>query len=81
MKMVFLPKKTNNIVYGPWKSRRLGYSLGINLNPSIYKTCNFDCVYCEFGETVNKPSSISLDWVISDHIENVLEERCIDRNP
>ena len=65
----------NNIVYGPWKSRRLGYSLGINLNPSIYKTCNFDCVYCEFGETVNKPSSISLNWLNSDHIKNVLQGR------
>jgi wyosine [tRNA(Phe)-imidazoG37] synthetase (radical SAM superfamily) len=73
--MVFLPKKRNNIVYGPWKSRRIGYSLGINLNPSIYKTCNFDCVYCEFGETVNKPSSISIDWLNSDYIENVLEIR------
>lgn len=36
-------------LYGPVKSRRIGLSLGINLTP--YKTCNFDCVYCQLGKT------------------------------
>lgn len=35
--------------YGPVLSRRLGYSLGIDLVP--YKTCNLDCIYCERGRT------------------------------
>lgn len=38
-------------VFGPILSRRLGWSLGINLVP--YKTCNLDCVYCECGVTSN----------------------------
>lgn len=34
-------------VYGPVKSRRLGLSLGVSLSP--YKTCDFDCIYCQLG--------------------------------
>ncbi|MDD5457598.1 MAG: radical SAM protein [Candidatus Margulisbacteria bacterium] len=40
------PKK---IIFGPVLSRRLGYSLGIDLLP--YKTCNLNCIYCESGKT------------------------------
>lgn len=36
--------------YGPFQSRRLGLSLGINVLPN-YKLCTFDCVYCEIGNT------------------------------
>ena len=36
-------------VFGPIKTRRLGYSLGINLLPTQGKLCNFDCIYCECG--------------------------------
>ena len=38
-------------LYGPVRSRRLGTSLGISLTP--YKTCDFDCVYCQLGRTTN----------------------------
>ncbi|MFA5315426.1 MAG: radical SAM protein, partial [Candidatus Omnitrophota bacterium] len=31
-------------VYGPVRSRRLGFSLGVSTVP--YKVCSFDCVYC-----------------------------------
>jgi len=41
-------------IYGPLNSRRLGLSLGINLIP--YKTCNFDCIYCQLGKTTHKIS-------------------------
>jgi wyosine [tRNA(Phe)-imidazoG37] synthetase (radical SAM superfamily) len=34
-------------LFGPVNSRRLGVSLGIDLLP--YKTCSFDCIYCECG--------------------------------
>ena len=37
------------VVFGPIKSRRLGWSLGINLLPTNGKICNFDCIYCECG--------------------------------
>ncbi len=39
------------IVYGPVQSRRLGVSLGINLLPTEYKLCSFNCVYCQYGWT------------------------------
>jgi len=41
------------IVYGPVFSRRLGRSFGINLLPTSYKSCSFDCVYCQYGPTKN----------------------------
>jgi len=36
--------------YGPFQSRRLGLSLGVNILPR-YKLCTFNCVYCEIGST------------------------------
>ena len=39
------------ILYGPVNSRRYGRSLGINLMPSEYKFCSFNCVYCHYGHT------------------------------
>jgi len=36
-------------IFGPVHSRRLGLSLGINLQPGDGKVCTFDCVYCECG--------------------------------
>ena len=36
-------------IYGPVKSRRLGFSLGLSLTP--YKVCSLDCVYCQLGKT------------------------------
>ena len=31
-------------VYGPVPSRRLGFSLGVDIIP--FKTCTLDCTYC-----------------------------------
>ncbi|HSQ76247.1 MAG TPA: radical SAM protein, partial [Bacteroidota bacterium] len=39
-------------LYGPVPSRRLGRSLGIDLVP--FKTCSFDCIYCQLGRTTDK---------------------------
>ncbi len=36
--------------YGPFQSRRLGLSLGVNILPR-YKLCTYNCVYCEIGST------------------------------
>lgn len=36
-------------IFGPVHSRRLGISLGINLQPDDGKVCTFDCIYCECG--------------------------------
>jgi len=38
-----------NCVYGPAPSRRLGQSLGVD--PVPFKTCNYNCVYCQLGRT------------------------------
>ena len=42
---------TENHIFGPVMSRRLGRSLGIDLLP--FKTCSYSCVYCECGATTN----------------------------
>jgi wyosine [tRNA(Phe)-imidazoG37] synthetase (radical SAM superfamily) len=34
-------------IFGPVPSRRLGFSLGVDLVP--FKTCTLDCVYCQLG--------------------------------
>jgi len=48
----------HDIIFGPVRSRRLGYSLGINLLPTNSKICSFNCIYCECGWTpVNTPLS------------------------
>ena len=39
-------------LYGPVSSRRLGFSLGIDVLPKKY--CPFDCVYCQLGRTCKK---------------------------
>jgi wyosine [tRNA(Phe)-imidazoG37] synthetase (radical SAM superfamily) len=39
-------------IYGPVPSRRLGFSLGVDILPC--KTCSFDCVYCQLGRTGRK---------------------------
>lgn len=40
-------KPAQALVYGPVPSRRLGYSLGVDILP--FKTCSMDCVYCQLG--------------------------------
>lgn len=69
-----------NYIFGPVPSRRLGFSLGVDLIP--YKTCTLDCVYCQLGKTTNK-SEKSGDYVTSkdilDELRDVLsQEQKID---
>jgi wyosine [tRNA(Phe)-imidazoG37] synthetase (radical SAM superfamily) len=47
-----MSRREERFVYGPVASRRLGRSLGVDLVP--YKTCSFDCVYCQLGRTTKK---------------------------
>lgn len=55
-------------IYGPVKSRRLGNSLGISLTP--YKTCSFDCVYCQLGKTtlktLERKEYVNLEEILSE---------------
>lgn len=46
-------------------SRRLGRSLGINLVP--FKTCSYDCLYCQLGRTTNKTTERH-EWVPLDEV-------------
>jgi wyosine [tRNA(Phe)-imidazoG37] synthetase (radical SAM superfamily) len=55
-------------VFGPVASRRLGRSLGIDVVP--YKTCTFDCVYCQLGrttrQTIERRAWFTLDEILAD---------------
>lgn len=39
-------------IYGPVPSRRLGFSLGVDILP--FKTCSLNCIYCQLGPTSQK---------------------------
>lgn len=45
-------KKKYKYLFGPVPSRRFGLSLGVDLTP--FKTCSFDCVFCQLGQTTSK---------------------------
>ncbi|MEM4831686.1 MAG: radical SAM protein [Sulfolobales archaeon] len=44
------PFRGKALVYGPFRSRRRGVSIGINLFPGR-KVCSFNCIYCFRGPT------------------------------
>jgi len=46
-------------VYGPVASRRLGFSLGVDIIP--FKTCTLDCVYCQLG-SAGRPTVRRRSW-------------------
>jgi len=52
-------------LYGPVPSRRLGRSLGIDMAP--YKTCCFDCIYCQLGRTTNHTMELA-EYVPTDEL-------------
>jgi wyosine [tRNA(Phe)-imidazoG37] synthetase (radical SAM superfamily) len=46
----------SRFTFGPVPSRRLGFSLGVDIIP--VKTCSYDCIYCQIGrtrETIDEP--------------------------
>ncbi len=55
-------------IYGPVPSRRLGRSLGVDLVP--FKTCSYDCIYCQLGRTTKK--TVDREEYVS--IDRILEE-------
>lgn len=58
-------------VFGPLLSRRLGYSLGVDIIPP--KTCTLDCVYCQVGRTTAKTLSRG-EWVRPEQLLPELKE-------
>jgi len=74
--MQILPLQ-QGIIYGPIKSRRLGLSLGINLMPTEYKLCSFNCVYCHYGFTDTHTADLSKnasDLPKPEEVEKALED-------
>jgi len=59
-------------IYGPVPSRRLGRSLGVDLVP--FKTCTYDCIYCQLGRTTNKTIE-RRQWVPLDDVVAELTEK------
>ncbi|NMB77273.1 MAG: radical SAM protein [Myxococcales bacterium] len=63
----------SRFVYGPVPSRRLGRSLGIDLVP--FKTCSYDCIYCQLGRTTNKTTDlreyVSVDGLLDEVAEKL----------
>ncbi|UCD93810.1 MAG: radical SAM protein [Candidatus Zixiibacteriota bacterium] len=59
------------LIYGPINSRRLGSSLGINLLPTTYKACPFNCAYCQYGFTSAKGYTTQSDGSDMPDIESV----------
>jgi wyosine [tRNA(Phe)-imidazoG37] synthetase (radical SAM superfamily) len=70
-------KQRRRHVYGPVPSRRLGRSLGIDLIP--YKTCSYDCVYCQLGRTTSKTIERKEYWPVDGILSEL--ERCLDSRP
>ena len=64
--------KPTQLIFGPVPSRRLGFSLGIDLVP--YKVCSLDCVYCQIDRTTEK-SLTRKDYVCIDTILDQLQAR------
>ena len=60
-------------IFGPIHSRRLGISLGINLQPADGKVCTFDCIYCECG--FNKDHRPTLPRPSRELVAQKLEEQ------
>ncbi len=67
-----------SIAFGPIYSRRLGQSLGLNLQPTETKICSFNCVYCECGETFTPPSSQESEYIPTREILEAIESKLID---
>jgi hypothetical protein len=68
-------------IFGPIHSRRLGISLGINLQPADGKVCTFDCIYCECGfnsdhrPTLPRPSR----QLVAQKLEEQLQKMVADK--
>ena len=67
-------------IYGPVPSRRLGFSLGVDIVP--FKSCTLDCIYCQLGRTTNKTMKrkeyVSADQLLRELDKVLKEERKID---
>lgn len=64
-----MAEKKQSYIFGPVPSRRLGFSLGIDIVP--FKSCTQDCIYCQLGQapnpqTIERKSFVPIDDVIAE---------------
>ena len=72
MSVKITANKKRKYIFGPVPSRRLGRSLGIDLVP--FKTCSYDCIYCQLGRTTNKTMQRK-EWVTIDIVIDQLKAK------
>jgi len=63
-------------IFGPVPSRRLGRSLGVDVVP--YKTCTYDCIYCQLGRTTCRTTEQKA-WVPLQDVLTELKDKLTDR--
>src|SRR4030042_6025726 len=68
--------KKREHIFGPVPSRRLGRSLGVDLVP--FKTCTYDCIYCQLGRTTNKTMERK-EWVPTKEVLAQLKDKLCTR--
>jgi wyosine [tRNA(Phe)-imidazoG37] synthetase (radical SAM superfamily) len=66
----------SSFVFGPVPSRRLGRSLGVDLVP--FKTCSYDCIYCQLGRTTCKTVERK-EWVPLEDVVSQVREKLATR--
>ena len=67
-------------VYGPVPSRRLGFSLGVDLLP--FKTCSMDCIYCQLGSsgktTIRRREFVPLQTILAQIKDALAKKKRVD---
>ncbi len=71
MRPVGRKTEKRRFVYGPVPSRRLGFSLGVDILPD--KTCSLDCVYCQLGSAGRTTSRRRAYFSVRDVLAQVRE--------
>jgi wyosine [tRNA(Phe)-imidazoG37] synthetase (radical SAM superfamily) len=70
----------DRFTFGPVPSRRLGFSLGVDLVPR--KRCSFDCIYCQVGKSANKEverrNFFNPEDIVNEIVSEVKRQRNID---
>ncbi len=66
-----MDNKEFKYIFGPVFSWRLGVSVGIDPISQKDKVCNFDCLYCQLGETFQKTNTRKIFVPTQDIIEEI----------
>ncbi|MEI6152753.1 MAG: radical SAM protein [Deltaproteobacteria bacterium] len=61
----------SKFTFGPVPSRRLGFSLGVDIIPR--KFCSFDCIYCQVGKTTNQEIQRKSFYDVQEVVDEIVE--------